>query len=191
MQVGEILKAIRGELGLSQGELARRAGLSPQYISDVEKGRARPSLRALEKIAAALGVPVARLLGSVAADTVVQVPVLGRVPAGGPVLVEENILEYLPLPERFVRGDTFCLQVQGDSMVDVGIDNGDYLIVYARSTADNGQTVIARVDGQVTCKRFYRCNGKVRLEPANRSYRPIEANNIEILGVVAYVIKKI
>lgn len=191
MQVGEILKAIRGELGLSQGELARRAGLSPQYISDAEKGRARPSLRALEKIAAALGVPVARLLGSVAADTVVQVPVLGRVPAGGPLLVEENILEYLPLPERFVRGDTFCLQVQGDSMVDVGIDDGDYLIVYARSTADNGQTVIARVEGQVTCKRFYRCNGKVRLEPANRSYRPIEANDIEILGVVAYVIKKI
>lgn len=191
MQVGETLKAVRGEQGLSQGELARRAGLSPQYISDVEKGRARPSLKALEKIAAALGVPVARLLGSTSADAVVHVPVLGRVPAGGPVLAEENILDYLPLPERFVRGDTFCLQVHGDSMVDVGIDDGDYLVIYARSTAENGQTVIARVEGQVTCKRFYRCNGKVRLEPANRSYRPIEAEDIEILGVVAYVIKRI
>lgn len=192
MRVGEIIRGIREEQGWNQRQLAEAAGLSPQYLSDIEKERAKPSLKSLGKIAGALSVPVTRLLvdRGTAGDTV-EVPLLGRVPAGGPVLVEENILDYIPFAERFVREPTFCLEVKGDSMVDVGIEEGDIVLVRAQPVAENGQTVIARVDGEVTCKRLYAWNGKVRLEPANRAYRPIVGEEIEVLGIVTYVMKKI
>ncbi|MBO8128787.1 MAG: repressor LexA [Peptococcaceae bacterium] len=192
MQVGEIIKQVRSAQGLSQRALARSSGLSPQYISDIEKGRAKPSLNSLEKMAAALQIPVAHLLRSkdTTTEEVVEVPLLGRVPAGGPVMAEENILGTIPFPARFVRGTMFCLEVKGQSMIDVGIEDGDFILVRVQPTCENGQTVIARVNGEVTCKRFYRCNGKIRLEPANRTYRPIEAEDVEILGIVTYVLKK-
>ncbi len=193
MRVGEIIRGIRREQGWNQRRLADASGISPQYLSDIEKGRAKPSLKTLEKIAGALSVPVTRLLvdKESAAGDAVEVPLLGRVPAGGPVLAEENILDYIPFAGRFVREPAFCLEVKGDSMIDVGIEEGDIVLVRAQPVAENGQTVIARVDGEVTCKRFYSWDGKIRLEPANRAYRPIIGEEIEILGIVTYVLKKI
>ncbi|MBU4534208.1 MAG: transcriptional repressor LexA [Firmicutes bacterium] len=192
MMVGGIIREARREQGWNQRRLAEAAGLSPQYLSDIEKGRAKPSLKSLEKIANALSVSVTRLLvDRNETGSIVEVPLLGRVPAGGPVLAEENILEHIPFAARFVREPAFCLEVKGDSMIDLGIEEGDIVLVRAQPVAENGQTVIARVDGEVTCKRFYAWDGKIRLEPANRAYRPIVGNEVEILGVVSYLVKKI
>ncbi|MBE0465885.1 MAG: repressor LexA [Candidatus Desulforudis sp.] len=193
--VGETIRRLREEFGLSQRALARKAGISSQYLSDIEVGRTSPSLKSLDKIAGALEMPPGKLLQTPNpfGSGVVEVPVLGRVPAGGPVLAEEVIIGYLPMPRRLATEDTFCLEVRGDSMQDLGIDDGDFVLVRVQPTAENGQVVIARVDGEVTCKRYYHLDQVVSLEPANRRFRPlrIEAGDVDIVGVVTNVIKKV
>jgi len=125
--------------------------------------------------------------------SVVNIPIISLVPAGGPILAQENIEGVMPMLRSFVRDpeNTFCLQVRGDSMIDIGIEDGDSVLVHSQSTAENGQTVIARIDGEVTCKRFYIAADKVRLEPANSKYKVIENQNIEIIGVVTRIIKSL
>ncbi len=123
----------------------------------------------------------------------VELPLLGKVAAGVPIEAVETD-DTIAVPEDFVRRhNTFALQVTGDSMVDEGILNGDYIIVEERSTADNGQTVVAVVDGQATVKKFYReRGGKVRLQPANPQVAPIIVKNkaLEVRGVVVAVMRK-
>ena len=125
--------------------------------------------------------------------TTVNIPIISLVPADGPILAQENIEGVMPMLRSFVRDpeNTFCLQVRGDSMIDIGIENGDSVLIHSQSTAENGQTVIARIDGEVTCKRFYIAADKVRLEPANSKYKVIENQNIEIVGVVTRIIKNL
>lgn len=121
-----------------------------------------------------------------------SLPIIGIVPAGMPILAEENIEGYMPLPSKFVKGENdFLLKVRGDSMEDVNISDGDLILVHQQPTAENGQTVIARINGEVTCKRFYKTNGKCILEPANAKYKPIDCNDIEIVGIVTKVIKDV
>jgi repressor LexA len=123
----------------------------------------------------------------------VELPLLGRVAAGRPIEAFEQA-DGISVPEEFVRrNDTFVLRVVGNSMVDDGIWNGDYIVVEGRPTADNGETVIATIDGEATVKRFYReKGGKVRLQPANDAMQPIvvAAKNLEIRGVVVAVMRK-
>lgn len=123
----------------------------------------------------------------------VELPLLGKVAAGVPIEAAE-IDDAITVPEDFVRRhNTFALQVKGDSMVDEGILDGDYIIVEERPTADNGETVVAVVDGEATVKKFYReRGGKVRLQPANPQMAPIIAKNktLEIRGVVVAVVRK-
>ncbi|MFZ3171925.1 MAG: transcriptional repressor LexA [Carboxydocellales bacterium] len=121
-----------------------------------------------------------------------RIPILGFVPAGGPVMTEENIEGYIPLPTLLLKNtDDFCLKVKGDSMEDVGINNGDLVLVHPQPTAENGQTVIARINGEVTCKRFYKTDSKCILEPANSKYKPIDCEEVEIIGIVVKVIKSV
>jgi repressor LexA len=195
MKLGERIRKLREEKGITQAELARRAGLSPQYMCDIELDRANPGLKVLERLASALEVSLGAMLDETLpfsrAEEVVEVPVIGRVPAGGPVLSEETIIGYLPLPRRFAEEGFICLEVRGDSMEGVGIYDGDHVLVKLQPTAENGQTVVARVEGEVTVKRFYRVGDKVRLEPANANYRPIEPGQVEIIGVVKKVIRDV
>ncbi|KLU61471.1 LexA repressor [Peptococcaceae bacterium CEB3] len=132
-------------------------------------------------------------LSGFGSGNVFNIPVLGSVPAGIPVLSEENINGYLPLPRLFLEDPktAFCLEVFGDSMVDVGIEDGDTVLVQQQNTAESGQTVIARIDGEVTCKRFYLTKDKIRLEPANSKYKALESQNVEIIGRVIRIFKKI
>jgi len=125
--------------------------------------------------------------------TTVNIPIISLVPADGPILAQENIEGVMPMLRSFVRDpeNTFCLQVRGDSMIDIGIEDGDSVLIHSQRTAENGQTVIARIDGEVTCKRFYIAADKVRLEPANSKYKVIENQNIEIVGVVTRIIKNL
>lgn len=123
----------------------------------------------------------------------VEVPLLGRVAAGRPIEALEQD-DTIALPEELIRRDnTYVLRVAGSSMVDDGIWDGDYIVVEERPTAENGETVIATIDGEATVKRFYReKGGKIRLQPANEKMDPIivRANDLEIRGVVVAVMRK-
>lgn len=123
----------------------------------------------------------------------VMVPLLGRVAAGAPLLAEQNIDDTLPLPREFVRdGRHFLLRVQGDSMVNAGILDGDYLLIQERTTAENGEIVVALVDGEATVKRFYRddANQKFRLEPENPLFQPLILDDVTVVGGVAALLRR-
>lgn len=117
----------------------------------------------------------------------VSLPVVGRVAAGEPILAEQNIIDEMPLPARFVgQGNNFVLTVHGDSMINIGINDGDYLIVQESHEASNGDIVVALVnDGTetgATVKRFYKENDHIRLQPENDAMEPIIAKDVTIVG---------
>jgi len=115
----------------------------------------------------------------------VSLPVIGNVAAGQPILAEENIEEYFPVPAEMVpSGDSFILNVHGNSMVNVGIFDGDRVFVNACSTALNGDIVVALIDDSATVKTFYKENGYIRLQPENDTMDPIIVENCQILGKV-------
>ena len=115
----------------------------------------------------------------------VSIPVVGNVAAGQPILAEENIEEYFPVPADVVpKGESFILKVRGDSMVNAGILNGDRVFVNMCNTAENGEIVVALLDDTATVKRFYKENGHVRLQPENDFMEPIIVDNCQILGKV-------
>ena len=123
----------------------------------------------------------------------IDLPLLGNVSAGAPI---EAVIsaETVAVPEDLVgRGDTYVLRVRGNSMIDEQIRNGDLVIVEDRRTADNGEMVIALLHGlDVTLKRFYRDNGRVKLQPANESLKPlvVDASQVQIQGVVVAVMRR-
>jgi repressor LexA len=122
-----------------------------------------------------------------------ELPLLGRVAAGRPIEALQTD-DTFPVPEAFVRkGNTFVLRVNGDSMIEDGIWDGDFIVVEERPVAENGETVVALVDGGATVKRFYRDRGgKVRLVPANEKMDPLVLNGAEVTvrGVVVAVMRK-
>ena len=116
---------------------------------------------------------------------VVNVPLLGTVAAGVPLLAEENIENYYPIPvELLPNADTFMLNVKGNSMINAGIFDGDQLIVERCSTAYDGEIVVALVDDSATVKRFYKEDGYYRLQPENDEMEPSLVDHLEILGKV-------
>jgi repressor LexA len=119
-------------------------------------------------------------------------PVVGQVAAGAPILAEENIEEYLEVPE-VIGGETgdYILRVKGDSMKDAGILEGDYVVVRPADVADDGEIVVALIGDEATVKRFYRDKDSVRLEPANRAYKPIRSKDAALLGTVTGVFRKV
>ena len=120
----------------------------------------------------------------------VQVPILGRVAAGEPLLAEQNIEDYFPIPiERMPNNDTYMLRVKGESMINIGILDGDYVLVEKRTTADNGEVVVALVDDSATVKTFYKEEGIYRLQPENDTMDPIIVKDVEILGKVIGVFR--
>jgi repressor LexA len=124
---------------------------------------------------------------------VVDVPVVGRIAAGAPVLADENIEDSIPVPARFMPSGTgFMLTVRGDSMIEAGIRDGDYILVRQQETAENGDIVVAMVDGfesEATVKTFYREDGHIRLQPENASMSPIIVTDVRILGLVKGVFR--
>jgi len=122
---------------------------------------------------------------------VANLPVLGRVAAGSPTLAAQDIEDTFPIPLEFLAGaDGFMLRVRGDSMVDDGIKNGDYVIVRRQETAENGDTVVALVDDEATVKRFYKEKGRIRLQPANTSMDPMYFDTVHVVGKVVGLMRK-
>ncbi|MCI3194137.1 repressor LexA [Bacillus sp. HU-1818] len=125
-------------------------------------------------------------------NQVVNVPVIGKVTAGSPITAVENIEEYFPLPDRMVPPDehVFMLEIMGESMIDAGILDKDYVIVKQQSTANNGEIVVAMTeDDEATVKRFYKEDTHVRLQPENPTMEPIILQNVSILGKVIGVFR--
>lgn len=120
----------------------------------------------------------------------VQVPIVGRVAAGEPLLAEQNITDYFPIPVEYMPNQTtFLLQVCGESMVNAGILNGDFVLVEQGSTAPNGKIVVALVEDGATVKTFYKEDGYYRLQPENDFMDPIIVPQVEILGTVIGVFR--
>lgn len=125
-------------------------------------------------------------------SNIVNIPVLGEIAAGTPILAEQNISDYLPISGDFIgSGDYFMLIVKGDSMVEKGIFHKDYVLVKQQNTADNGQIVVALLDDSATVKTYYRESDRIRLQPENASMSPIYTEYVDILGIVKGVFRKL
>ncbi len=131
--------------------------------------------------------------GDAVRTDVVEIPVVGRIAAGQPILAEQNIEDSFPIPSRFVSGGTnFMLTVRGESMIEAGIMDGDYILVEQQDTARNGEIVVAMIDGfehEATVKTFYKEADHVRLQPENPSMSPIIVKDVKILGRVKGVFR--
>lgn len=122
----------------------------------------------------------------------VQVPIIGTVAAGQPILAEQNIEEYFPIPSEYLPagGEVFILRVKGESMINAGIFNGDQVVVQQMNIAENGDIVVALLDDSATVKRFYRENGHYRLQPENDTMEPIIVSDVQILGKVVGLFRR-
>ena len=121
---------------------------------------------------------------------VVNVPIVGQVAAGEPILAVENITNYFPIPAEYMPNEeTFMLIVKGDSMINMGIYEGDKIIVKKQNIAKNNDVVVALVDDSATVKRFFKENGHYRLQPENDTMEPIIVDNVEILGKVIGLVR--
>jgi repressor LexA len=125
------------------------------------------------------------------AEQLIQIPILGTVAAGKPILAEENWEGTITIPPSMVKkqGTYFALNVRGDSMIEAGIMDGDLAIIEKRETAHNGEIVVAVVDDAVTLKRFYKESNRIRLQPENAAYSPIYCQDVRLLGRLSCIIR--
>lgn len=130
--------------------------------------------------------------GSAAYENSISLPVVGRVAAGEPILAEQNIENTLTLPTELV-GDSasFILSVHGDSMIEVGINDGDYVVVKEQQVANNGEIIVALIEDGATVKRFYKEADHIRLQPENSSMEPIIVRDCAIVGKVVAVMRRV
>ena len=137
-----------------------------------------------------------RAIRVVGAESTIALPIVGKVAAGEPILAQENIEDYISIGESFftsdaLKNDNFVLKVQGESMINAGINDGDYIVVSKQDTARNGQIVVAMIDGDVTVKTYYKENGHFRLQPENDTMDPIIVKDLQIVGKVVGLFRKI
>jgi repressor LexA len=135
--------------------------------------------------------------GERGAGTVHVLPLVGEIAAGSPLLAEQNIEDYVAVPEPLARGDDeFLLRVRGDSMIEAGIMPGDYVVVRRQQTAETGDVVAALVGeddaaGEATVKTFHRDNGRIRLQPENSALDPLYPDHVQILGKVVGLFRRL
>ncbi|MBE7022447.1 MAG: transcriptional repressor LexA [Ruminococcaceae bacterium] len=147
----------------------------------VKDGSKTRAIRLVETEAERMAEPISEYL---------SVPVVGTVAAGTPILAEENVTATFPLPMLFAKNkNVFMLKVRGDSMINAGILDGDYVIVTQQETARNGEIVVALLDDSATVKTFYQENGYIRLQPENDALSPILVREVRILGTVSGVFR--
>ena len=124
---------------------------------------------------------------------IIDVPIVGRIAAGTPILADQNIEDTFTVPARFIKDGThFMLNVKGDSMIDAGIFDGDYILVRQQNTAKNGDIVVAMIndfESEATVKTFYKEKDHIRLQPENSSMKPIVVTSVDILGLVKGVFR--
>jgi repressor LexA len=190
----EVIRAFTGERGYppSVREIGERVGLSSSstvqsHLKTLERQgflkRDPTKPRALVAAPDADAPP--------AVDSV-TLPIVGRVAAGVPITAAENLEDHFVLPSAWApRRGGFLLHVKGDSMIEAAILDGDLIVVEPRPTAENGEIVVAMIDGEATVKRFFREDGRIRLQPENSAMAPIYADDVTIVGRVEAVIRKL
>ena len=120
----------------------------------------------------------------------ITLPIIGTIAAGQPIFAEESLSDKLVISENFFMGNNlFVLEIKGNSMIDVGIFNGDYVVISKQSIANNGEIVACLIDNEATVKRYYKEFGYFRLQPENSTMRPIITDHVEILGKVVGLIR--
>ena len=130
-------------------------------------------------------------------DETIELPIVGQVAAGAPILAEQNIEDTITISSSFFglspnsNHKLFVLRVKGDSMIEMGIINGDFVVASTQNTAQYGDVVVAMIDGNATVKSFYREPKFIRLQPANNAYKPIYSNDLQILGKVVGVMRRL
>jgi repressor LexA len=160
---------------LEKGGLIRRDATKPRALEVIEGGRRD------DRTAAAPQRPPVQTL-----------PLVGEVAAGGPVVAEELIEDYVAVPEQLCGDADFLLTVKGESMIEAGILPGDFVVVRRQQDARNGEIVVALVDDEdATVKRFFRDGGRVRLQPENQTMEPLYPERVTILGVVVGVLRRL
>jgi repressor LexA len=165
-------------------KIASTNGVSDHLKALEKKGYIRRVGRRAIEVLNALGRPML--------SEVREIPILGRVPAGRPLMVEENIEGFLAMGGDIARGNVFALKVKGDSMIEAGILDGDYVIVRSQESAEEGAIVCAMVNGEATVKRFHKKGKSVVLKPENRRYPPIEVSKgeLRIVGRIVGLMRK-
>ena len=129
---------------------------------------------------------------SIFKQDMINVPIVGAVTAGEPIFAQQNIQEYFPLPKDFTRTEeVFMLRVKGDSMMNAGIFDGDMVIVDKNPSANNGDIVVALLEEEATVKRFFKETNQVRLQPENDRYEPIFSADVQILGKVIGLLRRL
>lgn len=165
---------------LEQAGLIRKDPSHPRAIEILDKshsGKASKSSKTKE-LSPVHSSPVEESM-----KEIVSVPVIGTVAAGTPIFAEENVSDHFPLPTEILPNqETFILKVKGDSMINVGIFDGDYLMVAKQNTCSDGEVVVALVEDSATVKRFYKEKGYIRLQPENDTMEDIIVNDCQILG---------
>jgi repressor LexA len=167
---------------LERAGFLKRDPTKPRALEVIGRGR-EPAVPALGPARAAREAP--------------RLPLLGEIAAGGPLLAEENIEDYLAVPEPLsAGGEEFLLRVKGESMIDAGILNEDYVVVHRQQTARDGDIVVALAGedesaDEATVKRFFRESGRVRLQPENDALEPIYSAHVQILGRVTGVFREL
>lgn len=186
-------------------EIGKSVGLSSTatvhgYLSKLEqkgyvrkenqKGRALKLLKGLKSNTAEEFKPEGKY--AYAEKELVEVPVIGKITAGQPILAVENLTDVFPIPIDFVgNSESFMLTVSGESMIEAGILDGDYILVKRQNVARNGEIVVALIGDEATVKTFYKEKDHIRLQPENSTMDPIIVPNCEILGKVAGVFRKL
>ena len=168
-------------------EIGASVGLAPSSVDHHLKALERQGLLRRE----ARG-PRAVDIRRVVPDVAIDVPLVGAIAAGRPILAEENIEDYVPVPE--LAGGAvgeYLLRIRGDSMKDAGILEGDYVVVRPQDTARNGDIVVALLGEEATVKRFFREDGHVRLQPENDAMEPIRSTEVKLLGRVVGLLRSI
>ena len=182
-------------------EIGKAIGLSSTatvhaYLSKLEKQgfikKEDKKGRTLKVIKGTDGQPLKRENKNFYAQReMVDVPVIGKITAGQPILAVENVTDTFPIPIDFVgNSESFMLTVRGESMIEAGILDGDYILVKKQSNASNGEIVVALIEDEATVKTFYKENGHIRLQPENHTMNPIIVPDCKILGKVAGVFRK-
>jgi len=185
----EVIRAFTAEHGYppSVREIGERVGLSSSSTIHAH-------LKALEARGMISRDPTKpRALRTEGVPEMLVVPVLGRVAAGIPITAQEDVEGEFVLPMSFAprASDAFMLRVQGEAMIDAAILDGDLILVRPQRTAENGEIVVAMLEGEATVKRFYREAGRIRLQPENQAMAPIYASDVEIVGRVEAVVRRL
>lgn len=188
------IRDLRMQHGYTQDYLGNYLGVQKSAICKYENGRANPPQESLIMLSDLFSVSVDYILGRedpalehIKAQNTIPVPIVGKVHAGSPILAEENIYDYISVPECEMRaGDYFYMEVEGDCMIDAHIVEGSLVLVRMQNRVENGQIAVVRVDDEVVLRRVKWLQNQLILYPANPNYEPliIGSGDVQIIGRV-------